>query len=572
MHTSDVLHYDGLNRLTNVVDAVGQTRFTYTDASQLVSEDGPWTEDTVSYTYNARRRAGLAVRQPNTSPWTQSYGYDNLARLTNVTSAAGTFRYSYLAGASVQVHELELPSVWYADESTDYHLYLTQEYDTLARLTGTMLHNQYLNVLNQHEYQVNAANQRTRQTFTGGNYVDYTYDNIGQLQTAKGWEANTTTPRLQEQFGYAYDKAWNLQHRTNNALVQTFGVNNRNELTNATLGIAPAVARSCTPLYRRIPFGRPPERSVTLLPGDACGLQIRDTAGWKPALRARSDHSTFNLQPATAHAYYHADANGNITALVNTNGAVVARYQYDPYGNLLGMAGPLAEANTYRFSSKEWHANAGLYYYGFRYYEPNLQRWLNRDPIEEAGGFNLYGFVFNDPLCFVDEWGHSPKGHHYVPQSLCRDLPQTLQNVFDEPESRIDHLDYKDHNRKPYNGVKEADCRRAVKDELDDFLKQKGKNFKNLTPSEAREFVDRIKKKPDGPIAAYNQGVRDEMNKAIKRAARKRAVAAGAKRIGGAAARKFPVVGAGCFAYDWVNGGFGHAVDEAVWPISEIWK
>ena len=79
-----------------------------------------------------------------------------------------------------------------------------------------------------------------------------------------------------------------------------------------------------------------------------------------------------------AHAYYHADGNGNITAMVNTNGIVVARYNYDPYGNLLGMSGPLAEANTYRFSSKEWNGNAGLYYYGFRFYEPNVQRWLKK--------------------------------------------------------------------------------------------------------------------------------------------------------------------------------------------------
>ncbi len=116
---------------------------------------------------------------------------------------------------------------------------------------------------------------------------------------------------------------------------------------------------------------------------------------------ARSEMS--NLE--SPHAYYHADGNGNITALVNTNGAVVARYQYDPYGNLLGMAGPLAEANTYRFSSKEWHANAGLYYYGFRYYEPNLQRWLNRDPIGEWGGWNLYRFVRNDPVNRIDAEG-----------------------------------------------------------------------------------------------------------------------------------------------------------------------
>src|SRR5205809_5140641 len=41
--------------------------------------------------------------------------------------------------------------------------------------------------------------------------------------------------------------------------------------------------------------------------------------------------------------------------------------------------------NVYRFSSKEIHVNSGLYYYGYRWYAPNLQRWLNRDPLGEPG-------------------------------------------------------------------------------------------------------------------------------------------------------------------------------------------
>ncbi|HEX5221918.1 MAG TPA: hypothetical protein VFZ59_20315 [Verrucomicrobiae bacterium] len=51
-------------------------------------------------------------------------------------------------------------------------------------------------------------------------------DDIGQLKTAKGWESDTTTPRLNEQFGYAYDKAWNLERRTKNALVHCLASNN----------------------------------------------------------------------------------------------------------------------------------------------------------------------------------------------------------------------------------------------------------------------------------------------------------------------------------------------------------
>ena len=104
-------------------------------------------------------------------------------------------------------------------------------------------------------------------------------------------------------------------------------------------------------------------------------------------------------------AYYHSDGNGNITAMSNEHQDIVARYQYDPYGNLLGMAGPLASNNPYRFSSKQFQSKSGLYYYGLRFYDPSLQRWINQDPIGEAGGINLYGFVGNDPVNRIDPLG-----------------------------------------------------------------------------------------------------------------------------------------------------------------------
>jgi hypothetical protein len=50
-------------------------------------------------------------------------------------------------------------------------------------------------------------------------------------------------------------------------------------------------------------------------------------------------------------------------------------------------------------------SSLGLYYFGYRFYDPNLQRWLNRDPILENGGINLYGFIENDPVQYVDVWG-----------------------------------------------------------------------------------------------------------------------------------------------------------------------
>ena len=112
------------------------------------------------------------------------------------------------------------------------------------------------------------------------------------------------------------------------------------------------------------------------------------------------------------HVFAHqTGGGGNVTYLVNSSQQMVASYKYDPYGRLLSSSGSLAAANLYRFSSKEVNPNypdgGGYYYYGYRFYDPNLQRWLNRDPLGEAGGVNLYGYVRNNPVIFIDPFGLS---------------------------------------------------------------------------------------------------------------------------------------------------------------------
>ena len=129
-------------------------------------------------------------------------------------------------------------------------------------------------------------------------------------------------------------------------------------------------------------------------------------AGGIGGLLARTDQTA----SAPSHSYYHSDGNGNITAMVSFQQNLVARYLYDPFGNTLAKAGSLADANSYRFSSKEWHAGSTLYYFGYRFYSPGIQRWLNRDPLGEAGGINLYRFDYNDPNSWIDPDGESPEG------------------------------------------------------------------------------------------------------------------------------------------------------------------
>jgi RHS repeat-associated protein len=103
--------------------------------------------------------------------------------------------------------------------------------------------------------------------------------------------------------------------------------------------------------------------------------------------------------------YYYTDGRGNITRVVNTTLGTVANYQFDPYGRM--FSGSDSIANVYRFSSKRQHINSGMYYYGYRFYVPWQQRWLNRDPDQEWGGVNLYGYVGNNPVRFVDLYGLS---------------------------------------------------------------------------------------------------------------------------------------------------------------------
>ena len=512
--------YDALSRPTNMVDAVGTTHYGYDQVGQLLSEDGPWNDDTVSYSYNNRLRASLNIQQPDADAWSQSYAYDGASRMTNITTPAGKFGYQYDGTRKLKVANLLFPNT----------AYYTNTYDSVARLLSTKLKNSGGTVLNSHAYTYDLGGERTNQTFTFGNTMAYGYDQIGQLTTALGQDPGGTN-RLQEQLKYAYDTAHNLQTRTNNNLVETFNVNSVNELTTITrnttnaltvAGTTTSQASSVTvnglaaALYEDYTFastnaftitngnntftaiasdsyGRGDTNAVTInLPAtnsysyDTNGNLLSDgtrafdyddenelirvtvTNAWKSEftydgrLRRRirkeftwqygawietnevryvydgnvvvQERDTNNLPQVTytrgkdlsgglqgaggiggllarrdrttgQTTFYHADGNGNVTALISSAQYLVAKYLYDPYGNVLSESGPMAEANLYRFSSKETHGNSGLVYYLYRFYDANLQRWLNRDPIAESGGNNLYANCNNSLIGGVDYLG-----------------------------------------------------------------------------------------------------------------------------------------------------------------------
>lgn len=314
------MSYDALNRLTNMVDAVGNTRYAYTAGGQLALEDGPWENDTVSYTYSHHLRTALSLQQPSAGSWAHSYGYDIAKRHTTITSPAGTFSYAYpgsghiLAKASPLHIKLGLPP----------GAYITNSHDHLARLTNTALKTSGNVLSNQHGYIYDAGNQRTRQTRTRGDYIDYGYDSIGQLKTAVGKEPGGSTNRLNEQFGYGYDKGGNLAHRTNNALVQDFQVNSLNQVPTATRSGTFTVAGRTSLAATNVTVNASEAIRYADHTFAKGGFALTDGTNSFTAVgqdsRGRSDtHTVSVFLPATNNLSY--DANGNTVSIAGSSGS-----------------------------------------------------------------------------------------------------------------------------------------------------------------------------------------------------------------------------------------------------------
>ncbi len=101
--------------------------------------------------------------------------------------------------------------------------------------------------------------------------------------------------------------------------------------------------------------------------------------------------------------YYHYDGRGNVTSVTDSTQQKVAEYTYTDYGNINNQSGSLSQ--PFRFSTKRLDEETGLIYFGYRYYVPGSRKWLTRDPIEEAGGVNLYGYVHGNPINYTDPHG-----------------------------------------------------------------------------------------------------------------------------------------------------------------------
>jgi RHS repeat-associated protein len=138
-----------------------------------------------------------------------------------------------------------------------------------------------------------------------------------------------------------------------------------------------------------------------------------------------------SVETGASHLFTY-DGNGNVSELLaSSGGAVAAHYEYDAFGNEVRRSGAESSENCYRFATKYLDEETGLVYYGYRYYEPEVGRWTQRDPIAELGGVNYYGFAHNRPAGAFDLLGL------WVEPAKIKTPRETVGNVSFEETSAI---------------------------------------------------------------------------------------------------------------------------------------
>ena len=101
--------------------------------------------------------------------------------------------------------------------------------------------------------------------------------------------------------------------------------------------------------------------------------------------------------------YFLNDHLGTPQQLVKPDGTVVWKAAYLPYGVAQMQLGTIT--NNLRFPGQYFDSETGLHYNWHRFYDPGTGRYISADPIGLAGGMNLYAYVQNDPVNWVDPWG-----------------------------------------------------------------------------------------------------------------------------------------------------------------------
>jgi len=243
------------------------------------------------------------------------------------------------------------------------------------------------------------------------------YDALGnRQQDTRGATVTPYTPNALNQYDqvgttpYIYDADGNLT--TDGTATYTYDA--ENHLTKVVKG-------ATTTDFTYDPFGRRASKTVNgvkttffydgddlLMEGNGDGSQATARYLYGPGI-----DEPLEMKRGTTTSYYSADGLGSIAHLTNASGNIAERYTYEVFGKLTiknasGTELPTsALGNRFTFTGREWDSETGLYFHRTRYRSPKTGSFLSRDPLGYLPDVNLYRYVKNNPLSFIDPFGEN---------------------------------------------------------------------------------------------------------------------------------------------------------------------
>jgi RHS repeat-associated protein len=363
---------DAVGRLTQATDSVGGTiTNAYDTLNRLTSQ--ATALGTVSYQYDVLgRRTQMTV--PNQSP--VAYAYDAASRLTSITQGSSVVQFSY--DAANRRTTLTLPN----GVSTQYGYDAASQLAALTYKLGGA-------TLGDLQYAYDAAGNRIQ---VSGSWAR---TGLPQAMTAATYNANNQQLTFGSQ-SQVYDLNGNLASDGTN----TYTWDARNRLTAVTGPVSASFVYDAA--------GRRGRKTIDGTPTDFLydamnPVQEQSGSTVTDLLTGVTVDEYFRRGDAAGTVFIVGDALGSSVALADGSGNLPTAYTYEPFGTTTTTGA--ASANAYDFTGRENDAT-GMKYYRARYYHPARQRFISEDPIGlGAGDPNLYAYVRNNPVAFVDPTG-----------------------------------------------------------------------------------------------------------------------------------------------------------------------
>ena len=428
------------NRPMKMTDGSGVTIYGYKPvllspalgANRLLSIDAPLSNDTITFGYDPLGR--VINRSINGTANSETWGFDSLGRLNSDANKLGSFIYSYVGVTS------RLQTLTYPGGTTANYLYYPNLQDKRLQQIKNQTSTSVLLSQFDYTYDYEGEIKTWKKNYPGLSSTqryDLTYDNADQLTNAPLKIDSSGT--LVRQYIYGYDFAANRTSERVGNQITTSTPNNVNEITsqsgatNRTLGYDPNGSLTNDGLTRTfewdganrlvaVNYIGTTQRSEFSYDGlNRCVKIVEKTGSTVNSTRTfvwcgnekcefRNASNVIQLQlyaqgqyQSNAPYFYMRDHLGSIREMVDASGTAVARYDYDPWGRSTTVIG--TNKPDFNFTGLYNHAKSGLDLAVYRAYDPDLGRWLNRDPIGEPGGVNLYRYVANDSPNQTDHLG-----------------------------------------------------------------------------------------------------------------------------------------------------------------------